>query len=317
MSLNGSATSRLAASHVSNANAVRIQRHAAGTFAMRGGLLFAVLAACAVTGSMPLVVSRAPVQVAPAVAAVRAAVQAVAAAAPAVVPQAAPPAPAIAFAETKDTPFKFSDDGYFAQLRARMKWETVRMGDRTLKTPDAVSRVLLTQAAAKKAGLDEVGLSWRDVYGIINAETSWIPRLGASKDGTPNLGIAQFEPATARALGLSDPNDPVQAVHAAALHLKEAAEWSARRLAGLKLSRAEYAMKLRDGLSIYYNLSSKGRAQWNGLNTAKLPIETQRHIANARRGRLQADELAQQLAAVRALTRAQGVMTASMNGSDS
>jgi len=60
--------------------------------------------------------------------------------------------------------------------------------------------------------LQQVGLSYRDVYGIINAETSWIPRLGASKDGTPNLGIAQFEPATAKAVGLTDPTDPVQAV---------------------------------------------------------------------------------------------------------
>jgi hypothetical protein len=312
MSLNGSATSRLASSHRPATKFVRKERSAAGTIAMRSGLLFAALAAAGVSGSMHVVVSQAPVQRATAAAPARAVAQpapVVAAAAPAT-PDA--PAPVIAFAQPRSTPFKFVNEQYFSQLRARMKWEPVRMGDRTLQTPDAVSRVLLTQAAAQKAGLDEVGLSWRDVYGIINAETSWIPRLGASKDGTPNLGIAQFEPATARALGLSDPNDPVQAVHAAALHLKEAAEWSARRLAGLKLSRAEYAMKLRDGLSIYYNLSSKGRAQWNGLNTAKLPIETQRHIANARRGRLQADELAQQLATVRAMTRAQGVMTASV-----
>jgi hypothetical protein len=297
---------------------VRHERSTAGNFAMRGGLLFAVLAAAGVTGSMPVAVSQAPAAKPTAVAAAPVRVAPVIAAAAVVAtPAVAAAAPVIAFAEPRSTPFKFANDQYFSQLRARMKWETVRMGDRTLQTPDAVSRVMLTQAAAQKAGLDQVGLSWRDVYGIINAETSWIPRLGASKDGTPNLGIAQFEPATARALGLSDPNDPVQAVHAAALHLKEAAEWSAKRLSGLKLSRAEYAMKLRDGLSIYYNLSSKGRSQWNGLNTAKLPIETQRHIANARRGRLQADELAQQLATVRAMTRNPGLMTASVNSPNS
>jgi hypothetical protein len=66
-------------------------------------------------------------------------------------------------------------------------------------------RLLLAQSAAERAGLEQVGLSYEDVYGIINAETSWIPRMGASKDGTPNLGIAQFEPATAEAVGLNDP----------------------------------------------------------------------------------------------------------------
>ena len=55
--------------------------------------------------------------------------------------------------------------------------------------------------------------------------------------------------------------------------------WSAKRIAALKLSPEERASKLREGVSIYYNVSSKGRSQWNGLNTAKLPVETQRHIA--------------------------------------
>ena len=192
MGLNGSATMRLTSAQRANANA-RQQRCAAGTFAMRGGLLFAVLAAAGVSGSMPMAVSHAPMK-APALALQSVKVAPVAA--PVAVAQAAPApaAPVIAFAEPKSTPLKFANDQYFSQLRARMKWETVRMGDRTLQTPDAVSRVLLTQAAAQKAGLDEVGLSWRDVYGIINAETSWIPRLGASKDGTPNLASRSSSP---------------------------------------------------------------------------------------------------------------------------
>lgn len=183
----------------------------------------------------------------------------------------------------------------YAELRKQMRWLPVRLGDNILKTPDPGSRLMLVKAAAEEAGLHEVGLSHRDVYGIINAETSWIPRLGSSKDGTPNLGIAQFEPATARAVGLTDPNDPVQAVHAAALHLKEAAVWSARRIADLKLTPQQRAVKLREGVSIYYNLSSKGRAKWNGLNTAKLPVETRRHILNARLGAREAAELEAQL----------------------
>jgi soluble lytic murein transglycosylase-like protein len=134
---------------------------------------------------------------------------------------AAAKAPQIAFAEPPaGTPFRFNMAEHYAQLRQQMRWLPVRYGGEVLKTPDAPSRLILAQAAAQKAGLHEVGLSYRDVYGIINAETSWIPRLGSSKDGTPNLGIAQFEPATAKAVGLTDPLDPVQAVHAAAMHLR-------------------------------------------------------------------------------------------------
>jgi hypothetical protein len=214
------------------------------------------------------------------------------------------------------SPFNLNTNGYYDQLRSKLHWMPVKLGDNILETPDPRSRLLLVESAAKRAGLAQVGLSYRDVYGIINAETSWIPRMGASKDGTPNLGIAQFEPATARAVGLTDPTDPVQAVHALALHLKDAAIWSAKRIENLKLTPEERARKLREGVSIYYNLSSKGRSVWNGLNTAKLPIETRRHIANARIGAEQAAELEQQLQAVRARVGAPGTMTASFQKSD-
>jgi hypothetical protein len=183
------------------------------------------------------------------------------------------------------------EDSYYAQLRSKIRWVETRIGADKLLTPDAGSRMLLAKSAAERAGLQEVGLSFKDVYGIISAETSWIPRMGASKDGTPNLGIAQFEPATAKGLGLRNPNDPVESIHVAALHMKEAAEWSARRLAGLKLDSGERAQKLREGVSIFYNLSVKGRNKWNGKNTAKLPIETQLHIRNARTGAQRAAEL--------------------------
>jgi hypothetical protein len=212
--------------------------------------------------------------------------------------------------------FNHKVDAYYEQLRTKMRWLPVRYAGNLLKTPDVQSRLLLAQSAAHRAGLEEVGLSYRDVYGIINAETSWIPRQGASKDGTPNLGIAQFEPATAKAVGLTDPTDPVQAVHAAAAHMRDAAVWSAKRIATLKLKPEERALKLREGVSIYYNLSSKGRSTWNGLNTAKLPVETQRHIANARLGAREAAELEAQLRELKGRMGAPGVMTASyQNGS--
>jgi hypothetical protein len=208
---------------------------------------------------------------------------------------------------------KFNSE--YDKLREKVRWLPVRFGGTELKTPDAQSRLLLAQSAARDANLQQVGLSYRDVYGIINAETSWIPRMGSSKDGTPNLGIAQFEPATARAMGIVNPADPVEAVHAAALHMRDAAVWSAHRIAGLKLTPEQQALKLREGVSIYYNLSTKGRNLWNGRNTAKLPVETRRHIANARLGAREAAELEQQLAELKGRMNQGGMVTASYSAS--
>lgn len=187
------------------------------------------------------------------------------------------------------------DETYYAQLRKQIRWVSTRIGDSELVTPDLNSRMMLVTAAAERAHLAEVGLGPRDVYGIINAETSWAPRSGMGKNGTPSLGIAQFEPATARALGLGDPNDAVESVHVAAVHMRQAAQWSSDRIGSLKLSALERGIKLREGVSIYYNLSSRGRSVWNGINTRRLPRETQLHILNARLGAMQADDLDEQL----------------------
>jgi hypothetical protein len=201
-------------------------------------------------------------------------------------------------------------DGHYEQLRTNVRWVQTRLGTAQFSTPDYHSRLLLTKSAAHRAGLAEVGLGYHDVYGIITAETSWVPRLGQSKDGTPNLGIAQFEPATARLLGLRNPDDLVESIHVAAVHMKEAALWSASRIEGLRLSPEERAAKLREGVSIYYNLSSRGRAMWNGRNTARLPVETQRHIANARIGAREAALLDGQLQAMK-FGQGRAVVTAS------
>ncbi|HEX7891688.1 MAG TPA: hypothetical protein VF522_20225 [Ramlibacter sp.] len=156
---------------------------------------------------------------------------------------------------------------------------------------DPASRIALSRSAAERARLHEVGLDFRDVYGVINAETSWVPRTGMGKNGVASHGLAQFEPATARAVGLRDPNNPVEAVHAAARLLREAAVWSKQRVARLSLAPEQKAAKLREGISIYYNLSSRARATWSGLNTQALPVETLRHIRNVREGAKQADQL--------------------------
>jgi hypothetical protein len=182
---------------------------------------------------------------------------------------------------------------YYDGLRANVRYVRTRLGD----APDYESRIALAKSAAQRAGLAEVGLTWRDVYGVINAETSWAARAGAGLAGTPSYGVAQFEPATARALGVRDPNDVVEAVHAAARHMKEAALWSRERIARLQFGAQERAEKVREGVSVYYNLSSKARAQWNGLTAASLPVPTQRHIANVRFGAQEAAFLDAQMRA--------------------
>ena len=46
---------------------------------------------------------------------------------------------------------------------------------------------------------------------------------------------------------------------------------------------------------MHYNLSIKGRNRWDGVNTAQLPVETQRHIRNVRAGAEKASDLADDL----------------------
>ena len=212
-----------------------------------------------------------------------AAVAAVAATAPVT-----PPAVALATPVARAA-VKFATD---EALRAHIKWVPVRYAGEQTQTLDEASRLLLAQAAAEKAGLQQVGLGFQDVYGVIQAETSWIPRHGLGKNGVKSLGLAQFEPRTARGLGLKDPHDPVQAVYAAALNMKHGAEWAEDRIAHLQLTPEQRAEKIREGVSIYYNLSIKGRNKWDGINPAQLPIETQRHIRNTRQGAEKAAELA-------------------------
>lgn len=196
----------------------------------------------------------------------------------------AQPDPVLAAAEAEPLPD-------LAQLRSRLKWVQVQVGGREMVTPDAQSRLLLARSAAARAGLEQVGLDFRDVYGVINAETSWVPREGLGRNGVTSHGLAQFEPGTARAVGLRNPDDAVEAVHAAARLLKEAAVWSAQRVSRLDLDPEARARKLREGISIYYNLSSRARSAWSGLNTEQLPVETLRHIRNVFMGARQAESL--------------------------
>lgn len=168
------------------------------------------------------------------------------------------------------------------ELRERLNYVEVSFAGRRTLTLDGASRVALSKWAAGQHRLNQQGLSWKDLYGTIQAETDWIARDGLGKNSVASTGIAQLEPTTANALGVTDPKDPIQAVHAAASLLKEAAAWSRAKVAHLPAHLR--ATALRDGLSVYYNLSTRGRGAWNGENVADLPIETQQHIRNARQG---------------------------------
>ena len=244
-----------------------------------------VAAAAAATGAVEKTTSAAAAvarSTAAATTSAAAAVAAVAARSPAV-----PPAIRAATAVASVTSEK--------ELRARIKWVPVRWDGEKTKTLDEASRLLLAQAAAEHAALHEVGLGFEDVYGVINAETSWVPRKGMGRNGVTSAGLAQFEPRTAKGYGLKNPSDPVQAVYAAARYMKDGAEWAADRIEHLPLSPEQRAEKIREGVSIYYNLSIKGRNKWDGLNTARLPVETQRHIRNVRAGAEKATDLAEDI----------------------
>jgi hypothetical protein len=262
-----------------------------------------VAAAVALSSQASSSPAPAPVATASAVAAPAATVQAVVAPAAAAVQTVSAAAAVAAVSPAAPAPIRLATPvaktamkvASAQAVRTQIKFETVRYAGKTVKTLDEESRLLLVHAAAQRAGLHKVGLTAEDVYGVIEAETSWIPRTGMGKNGVASYGLAQFEPRTARGLGLKNPNDPVQAVFAAAVNMKHGAEWAADRIDHLKLTPEQYQQKLREGVSIYYNLSVKGRNKWNGLNTAQLPVETRRHIRNVRAGAAEAAALAETL----------------------
>lgn len=187
-------------------------------------------------------------------------------------------------------------------LREQLRYIDVAFRDGPAQTLDGTSRIILVKEAARTAHLKDVGLNWQDLYGVIHAETSWVSRDGSGHNGRASHGLAQMEGPTAKSLNVENPNDPVQAVFGAARLLKEAAAWSRAKIAKLHLGTKERAVALREGVSVYYNLSSAGRAKWDGTNADELPIETQRHILNVRDGAQVAERysrthsIAQQLA---------------------
>lgn len=184
-------------------------------------------------------------------------------------------------------------------IAAQLKYVNVTYAGVELKTLDAGSRILLAKAAASKAGLSDVGLSWQDLYGVIHAETSWIARGGMGRNGVASHGLAQFEPGTAKEMSLKNPNDPVEAVFASAALIKRAALWTHERITPLKLGADRSKEVLLEGVSVYYNLGWKRRHAWKpavDAHAQKLPTPTVAHIQNVENGAIIAKEIEKELA---------------------
>lgn len=163
---------------------------------------------------------------------------------------------------------------FLAPLQVVVKGERVQ-------TLNPLERVVLCQEVAEEQGLTKVGKDWKDLYAVVHAETGWAPRDGMGRNGRVSRGLGQLEDATARALGIDDPHDPRQALKAAAMLLKEASVWAGRH-------------GPQAAVSVYYNLSTKARNEWDRQSVASLPPETQAHVANFADGRRIAESLGRQ-----------------------
>lgn len=178
-------------------------------------------------------------------------------------------------------------------LRApHVKFVQIRYAGREAKIPDPKSRIELAKYAARQANLKEVGLDWRDVYGLIHAESSWVDRPGMGKNGVQSHGLSQFEPGTAKSMGLKNAGDPVEAIQMTANLMKIGALWAKERISESNLNADQVDKAIRTGVSVYYNLSWKARHKWDpSENVSALPKATQHHIQNTVHGRLIAQEV--------------------------
>jgi hypothetical protein len=183
------------------------------------------------------------------------------------------------------------------QVRDSLNYVSTVYQGKDKKTLDVPSRLLLTKWAADNAGLGDVGLSWKDVYGVIHAESSWVPRTGVGKNGVKSEGLGQFEGATAKGYGLKNTNDPLHSIAAAARLVKDGAVWTQKRIENLPMTAVKKAMVLREGVSVYYNTGWTTRKKWEPESSQKLPVETRSHIRNVKAGGMIAETLVEDIKA--------------------
>jgi Transglycosylase SLT domain len=188
-------------------------------------------------------------------------------------------------AQGPDEPLESAQSGQSASgVVEKSKTFIVVVNGQEIESLIPEERIRLCKEVAKEARLKSSGLDWRDLYAVVHAESGWAPRDGMGFNGKISRGIAQIEDATAKSLGV-DANDPKQSLEAVASLLKSAQRWSHARGHSLKDA----------SLSVYYNLSTKGREMWDGVTTDDLPIPTQHHIANVKQGKLIATRIDKQL----------------------
>lgn len=180
-------------------------------------------------------------------------------------------------------------------VRQHLRYVSVVFEGQRVQTLDSASRVLLTKVVAKEVGLHEVGLNWRDLFGVVHAESSWVSRSGMGRNRVESHGLAQFEPGTARGMGLDNPHDPVQALVASAKLMKMGAQWVHERLNLKSMPSDKASRALSEGVTVYYNLSWKRRHGWHPDQSHALPKPTKNHINNVVTGRLIAKQLEQEL----------------------
>lgn len=168
-------------------------------------------------------------------------------------------------------------------LSSKLKFVEVNLNGQKVLTPDLASRLLLVKAAYTKEGLSKVGLKWSDLYGIIHAETSWYARKGMGANNVPSYGLAQFEPGTAKDMGLNDPGDPVQAVRAAARLMKMAASTAVEKFKINDFRSGDSHATIMRWVSMQYNMGKRG-AMTRGHKP--LPAATVIHIKNVAEGAL-------------------------------
>lgn len=149
----------------------------------------------------------------------------------------------------------------------------VIVSGKVFEAPHPMERVRLCKEIASEQRLNSHGFDWRDLYAVVQAETAWAALNGMGLNGKASFGLAQMEDATAKALGI-DPHDSRQALQGVARLLKEAAAWTRAR--GIEDKKA--------AVSVYYNLSTKARNEWDGVSVENLPTPTKNHIRNLRDG---------------------------------
>lgn len=166
----------------------------------------------------------------------------------------------------------------------------VRFKGKQIHSVHPEDRIAIVKRASERESLDRMigDEAWKLVYGMIQAESNWIPRDGLGRNNRISVGVAQMELPTAESLGI-DPHNPHEAAQGVAKLVKEAVETYKTRLRkGMVISdergrKLEHRKALAVYISVHYNTSSKFRSEWDG-RISSLHQPTRVHIKNVTYG---------------------------------